>query len=382
MAFGGINSLNTWGSGEDNAALVEQVKELRKANSQAQSQWAVYTDGHGGGTRDPSKHTAAFLQGFIDYMQSGQLMEVPESTENPTLAEAIKTVQKKSSNFKAVWGQYCTKKGGGRMDPSRHDSNFHMQFLEYMAGVVFNGGGGMGGDDGNPAKRMRTDMGGSGDPVKDQLVAMIKAYQRLGDEYRQVWSQYAETYLGGKMDPNRHDTATLQEFCTNHEVPQVPASAVQQAPQSMPTAPAMQIDQIAKPTAKAASPMPGMGGPIMPGMAMGSPAGMTPPSSMIGKLMMTAPKGMTAPQGMGMTAPQGMPGMKAMKTPTPGAGGAGAAAAMGMDAEKSNLVDRIKAYQKASPTNKETWLGFCGSTKDPARHQKDKLMEFCAAAGI
>merc|ERR1740123_2605760 len=98
------------------------------------------------------------------------------------------------------------------------------------------------------------------------------------------------TYLGGGLDPSRHDAATLHEFCTNHEVPEVGG---------------------------------GFGG------------------------------------GFG-----GFGG---------GGGGASAANALNMDAEKQGLVDRIKAFTKGGPENKEAWCGYCGPTKDPARHATQKL---------
>merc|ERR1719205_291838 len=34
-----------------------------------------------------------------------------------------------------------------------------------------------------------------------------------------MWSSYVDTYLNGTRDPARHDSATLQEFINNHNVP-------------------------------------------------------------------------------------------------------------------------------------------------------------------
>ncbi|CAK9083235.1 Polyadenylate-binding protein 3 (AtPabN2) (AtPabN3) (Poly(A)-binding protein 3) (Nuclear poly(A)-binding protein 3) (Poly(A)-binding protein III) (PABIII) [Durusdinium trenchii] len=47
-----------------------------------------------------------------------------------------------------------------------------------------------------------------------------------------------------------------------------------------------------------------------------------------------------------------------------------------LDPEKAKLVERIKAYQKGSNEQKETWYSFCGEVKDPARHDTTKLQEF------
>eukprot|EP00913_Durusdinium_trenchii_P027366 g25673.t1 len=46
-----------------------------------------------------------------------------------------------------------------------------------------------------------------------------------------------------------------------------------------------------------------------------------------------------------------------------------------LDPEKAKLVERIKAYQKGSNEQKETWYSFCGEVKDPARHDTTKLQE-------
>merc|ERR1712217_321241 len=145
---------------------------------------------------------------------------------------------------------------------------------------------------------------GSGDPVKDALANRVKAYQRLGTEQKELWSLYADTYLGGVRDPSRHDANTLNEFCVNHEVPEVGIGA-------------------------------SMGGGMGGGMGMG-------PS------MMGASNG----------------------------GGMGMGMGMGSDPDKDGLVQRVKAFQKASPENKETWSSFCGATKDPARHSAEKLNAF------
>merc|ERR1719162_365133 len=67
----------------------------------------------------------------------------------------------------------------------------------------------------------------SGDPVKDALVNRIKGFQRMGPEQKDLWHRYSDAYLGGKRDPGKHDTATLQEFVNNHNLPADPSSVPQ-----------------------------------------------------------------------------------------------------------------------------------------------------------
>merc|ERR1719394_1000201 len=40
-----------------------------------------------------------------------------------------------------------------------------------------------------------------------------------------------------------------------------------------------------------------------------------------------------------------------------------------IDPHHQQLVNKIKAYQKLGMEQKETWGGFAGSTRDPARHE-------------
>merc|ERR1711933_442417 len=56
---------------------------------------------------------------------------------------------------------------------------------------------------------------------------------------------------------------------------------------------------------------------------------------------------------------------------------------MGMTSpSKQLLVDKIKAFQRQSPDNKESWGAFCGATRDPARHDEAKLQEFVTAYAL
>jgi len=203
--------------------------------------------------------------------------------EGSQLPSCTKHLQRKYPSFKQVWASYCAQFGNGFNDPMRHDVEYHARFYNWMSqqagmnmglpphpvgGHMVSSGGPMGGCGGMgnsmnsmgggshgfggkggmnmmgggpghgsmhpnsgamyggpPQKRMRTDndaggwSAGSGDPRKDTLVHSLKAYKRQGEEYKNLWGMYADTYLNGVRDPARHTTETLQEFITNHHVP-------------------------------------------------------------------------------------------------------------------------------------------------------------------
>merc|ERR1740121_1204551 len=151
---------------------------------------------------------------------------VVQSVDNSmTLAEAIKQMQKRSTNFKEAWAQFCVSQGGGRYDPSKHDPMFCANFFDQVAAQACLAlGQGPTGE--NPLKRMRDSSGmglstgGGGGPMKDSLVMRVKNLQRMGPELKDLWNTYADSYLQGVRDPSRHDAATLQEFCTNHDIPE------------------------------------------------------------------------------------------------------------------------------------------------------------------
>merc|ERR1711933_648547 len=82
--------------------------------------------------------------------------------------------------------------------------------------VVGGGGGCVGGGGGGIVGG-----GGAASQRKQELVQRVKSYQRSGEQAKQLWATYADMYLGGMRDPNRHDESVLEEFCTNHNIPEV-----------------------------------------------------------------------------------------------------------------------------------------------------------------
>jgi len=273
--------------------IVNQIKDLQRNNQTAKEQWIAFTDMHGQGTRDPSKHSAELLQGFLDQFNSGRMLPMHEDAAQ--LADVVKMLQKKSIPFRNVWAQYCQQFGAGKNDPAKHDPAYHVKFFEGLAEMAsrsmqmpmmpFAAAE-------PPMKRLRLDADGgalamsSGDPLKEKLVSMVKAYQRESVEQKETWARYVDTYHGGVRDPSRHETATLKEFVR------------------------LNIDA----SFRAAAP------PSRPRLMLGAPGG----------------------------------------------GSSG----------QDQLVDRIKSFQKSSSSAKEAWSSFCGTTKDPARHDAARLQQF------
>jgi len=312
------------GGGGDVSSLAQQIKDAQKGNPAVREAWVNYANSQGGGSMDPNRHPAEFLQGFITRMRGGGGGVVSmggcggggdgAGGAESAFFSTIKQMQKKSQNFRGAWSQFCANFGGGKGDPGKHSQEFHMQFLDALAQQgCLNAGMSpemahaagpsmpmMGADD-NPAKRARTggmgSMGGAPpDPgSKEYLVAQVKEFTKMGADQKELWCAYCDTYLQGTRDPNRQDASVLLEFCTNHGVP---------------------------------------------------------PSTNFGG--------------------GGGGGGGASWAPVGGGGGA----VVG-DAEQQALVQKVKNFQKTSTDAREQWYAFCGVTKDPSRHEKEKLQEFC-----
>jgi len=255
--------------------VVGQIKELQRSNPQVKEAWNRYTELNGENNRDPSRHSQEFLQAFLQHVSSGAAFA--EAGASGELGSFIKMLQSRSGKFKQVWASYCQQNGGGKNDPSSYDMVYHVQFFDSVASQYMASE--------STAKRMRMASPNAA------LAERVKAFQKSSQENKELWKQYAETYLDGKLDPAKHDASVLQEFCTNHGVPVAPAPA-----------------------------------PVGGGMIAGGAAAMSP--------------------------------------------------------QKAQLIEKIKAFTKSSPENKEAWCQFIGATKDPARHEAEKLQEFCNTYGL
>jgi len=217
---------------------------MQRSDAEAKEQWWAYCDLQGGGVRDPAKHDPEFLQYFITQYQAGHRWEQGPKTHGHNLSDLFKEGQRKSQHWKTTWAQYCQHYGGGVNDPAKHETSFLVGFMDLlgqrgnMALQMMSPMMGMGMvpmpgsmSSERPLKRMRIGGGSmysgsgyggaqhsSGDPIKDQLVAQVKSYQRSGEEQKHQWWNFCDLQLGGVRDPMRHDGATLQNFLSLHGV--------------------------------------------------------------------------------------------------------------------------------------------------------------------
>lgn len=265
---------------EDTHGIIDIVKVMQKKSSNFKSVWQHYCFQYGMGKNDPNKHDNAYHVRFLDFMahtawvslqNSGELQKGGDGppmkrhrgdydgkgppaasggSAKDQLVSATKNFQRQGEAQKELWARYADMYLGGIRDPGRHDVATLQEFCQNhgvpmadngssgypqgggMGGGAYGGDFGMGGGmpGGGWAGGMDPSMGGmpggmgpppigSGDPYKDSLVGQVKNFQRQGDQQKELWGMYADMYLGGIRDPNRHDAATLQEFCQNHNVP-------------------------------------------------------------------------------------------------------------------------------------------------------------------
>lgn len=194
---------------------VEALKELQRSDPTGREQWGAYCDEHGGGVRDPSKHSPEFVSTFLAQYNAGHRITIPQGP----LADLMKHGQRNSIPWKQAWAGYCQEYGGGVNDPAKHDQKFLIGFMDFLGqSAVMSLRGGGGGGYGRGGGR-----GGGGyvycDPKKEALVNRIKAFQRTGEEQKNAWGEYCDEALGGVHDPMRHDAEVLLSFCVKHNVP-------------------------------------------------------------------------------------------------------------------------------------------------------------------
>jgi len=194
-------------------ALVWKIKELQKTDPIIKEQWVKYAMTEGGGTKDPARHDAAFLQRFLEIRETIQV-QMPIQCN---LADFFREACKQSPTFKTAWGMYRQGMGDNRSDdPARHSRESLSGALEFMAqsGLTMMSMGGLApeGDDWGQNKRQRTENSGM-PPEKLMLVNKVKDLQKSGDEQKQAWWNFAQMH-GQNKDPARFEESQLREFLT------------------------------------------------------------------------------------------------------------------------------------------------------------------------
>jgi len=252
-------------SEQNSADPVAAIKQMQREDPNAKEQWWAYCESLGNGVRDPAKHPPAFLQTFISQYQSGVQFETPQTSGD--FVQVFKELQKRSENFRASWASYCQSQGKGVNDPSKHNKEYMVSFIDQLCrmsnmhmgipiggwgappakrprlGVMEGpmlprgppmmpmmpimggkGKGGCGGGCGGFAAGIRSKPGPYGppmavtDPVKQGLVDKIKTYQRASQAQKELWWSYCDTVLQGTRDPAKHDKATLSKFIADNGI--------------------------------------------------------------------------------------------------------------------------------------------------------------------
>lgn len=190
-------STSSWGAATDDAAagleaMAQQVKDMQKGNAQIKEQWVAYTTLQGRGTRDPTKHTAEFLQEFITQVNSGvAAWSTGVSAVDQGLVDQVKEMQRHDANAKAQWLAFADLKGGGNKDPNRHSAQFLQEFIMGMtSGQTFT---------------VEAEQ-------KAGLGEVIKVMQKQSKVFKDVWAQFCGMHGGGMNDPNKHDDAYHLQF--------------------------------------------------------------------------------------------------------------------------------------------------------------------------
>jgi len=170
------------------------------------------------------------------------------------------------------------------------------------------------------------------------LSEFVKEGQRKSSAFKNAWAQYNTTMGGGKNDPSAHGEKYIVSF----------------------------LDYLGQ---RAAMPMPNMGGNQ-------------------GAMVQALSAMMAGKGGGGLTMPlQKRPRLSPTVGVTSGfIGGCGGMGGFTGDAQKDELVMRVKGFQRSGDDAKQNWWAYCDNEKagvrDPARHDAASLGYFCNTMGI
>lgn len=119
--------------------LLNRVREVRNRSAAWQEFWGELCDKYGGGTRDPRRHTTAFLENFLS---GGNQM--PTAPQQPPPQQHAHTqpgpraprellsavLAKQRSVGLRSWQQFCDDKGTTQRNPRSHTAEFLQEFLD------------------------------------------------------------------------------------------------------------------------------------------------------------------------------------------------------------------------------------------------------------
>ncbi|CAE7656136.1 PFK4 [Symbiodinium pilosum] len=251
------------------ADLVQQIKNMQRADPNFRQTWWDFCEAQLGGVRDPNRHDESILGTFLEQYNSGAIAPSPYRAEEewwnkgkgkggmkgamsynmmppPSawgmtgggggvagLPDFVKTGQRASYHWKNAWTIYCALYGAGKNDPAKHDEIFNKGFIDYVGELAANGLSSIASSQGINLDEITAQTNGKGraplstepapkrfrfeeaDTAKLELVEKVKNLQRSNPQAKEAWWAYCDGQCGGMRDPMRHDAPSLQTFLTS-----------------------------------------------------------------------------------------------------------------------------------------------------------------------
>jgi len=253
------------------------------------------------------------------------------------LAEAVKDLQRGSSEAKEAWGNYCTQWLQGVRNPYSHDATTLQDFLTaYEQGQVEGSGA-----------AVEVEEVEEGDEGEATLVERFKARQRSDDAFKQAWAAHCVKHLGGYKDPSLHESSVVQAFITSYD-----EGTLDVAPDARADTESASWAELVK---------------------------------KIKQMQRTDPAGKKAwiaycEEHLGGKRDPGVHDEEVLR------GFLEARAEGGFEEDcsessKVELVERIKKLQRTDDAAKQAWGDYCGGVRDPSRHDAEFLQAFLGSLG-
>jgi len=209
------------------ADIVSALKHLQRTNSAAKEAWHNFCDAELNGIRDPNKHDDTVITHFLEMNGGAEFLISEAASKSPPtqtfggmncqgkskaeLVDALKNLQRSNSNAKEAWHTFCDTELGGIRDPNRHDATALYSFLESNGGAEFL----VAEAASKPTAPKFTGMMAQPGKSKTELVEALKNLQRSDAGAKESWHSFCDTQLNGIRDPNRHDATVLQRFLSS-----------------------------------------------------------------------------------------------------------------------------------------------------------------------
>lgn len=193
---------NMQGQDEDQVALAQQVKDLQRSDPECKQAWAEYCDSSLGGTRDPNRHDAGTLQGFLDAYTAGHLAPARGKVSYAeSVADAVAPWSRNGASSKgASASAYSNAPRSGGKGGSVGSYGGAANYASYGGAENYaNYGSAVGG-------------AGAGGGMSADFVGLVKTGQRISSSFKGCWQGYCNAYGNGTMDPAKHEQTYITGF--------------------------------------------------------------------------------------------------------------------------------------------------------------------------